>query len=140
MSDFNIDRLNGPPSVFAMRDAKREIERLRSDLSLLGPVTTPTGGLTCASCIRDVSPNWTYCPYCGSQERNDYSFTPQDGGMRARISGRGSGIEVGDFLLLTNRDRAEDRATRYQITKIEYMTNPHDQWFADAIFAPRSSG
>lgn len=27
-SDFNIDRLDGPPSVFAMRDAKREIETL----------------------------------------------------------------------------------------------------------------
>lgn len=30
VSDFNIDRLDGPPSVFAMRDAKREIERLRA--------------------------------------------------------------------------------------------------------------
>ena len=47
-----------------------EIERLRSDLALLGPVTTPTHGLLCASCIQDVSPTWTYCPYCGSQDRN----------------------------------------------------------------------
>ena len=30
MRDFNLDRLDGPPSVFAMRDAKREIERLLS--------------------------------------------------------------------------------------------------------------
>jgi rRNA maturation endonuclease Nob1 len=54
----------------ALIAANARIMQLERDLALLGPVTTPTHGLLCASCVQDVSPNWTYCPYCGSQERN----------------------------------------------------------------------
>lgn len=46
-----------------------EIERLRSDLALLGPVTTPLNGKQCASCGSDCCDHWTYCPSCGAQER-----------------------------------------------------------------------
>ena len=51
------------------RDAADEIERLRGDLALLGPVTTPCTDQMCASCVQPVSEHWTYCPYCGAQGR-----------------------------------------------------------------------
>lgn len=46
-----------------------EIERLRSDIALLGPVTTPVSGELCSSCIEPMVHHWTYCPYCGAQGR-----------------------------------------------------------------------
>lgn len=49
--------------------AADEIERLRSDIALLGPVTTPLNGKQCASCYQDCCDHWTYCPSCGAQER-----------------------------------------------------------------------
>jgi hypothetical protein len=30
----------------------------------------PTSKPTCASCVQEVEPTWTYCPSCGSQDRN----------------------------------------------------------------------
>lgn len=49
--------------------AKREIERLRADLALLGPVTTPLNGQQCAECGLECTDAWTYCPSCGAQDR-----------------------------------------------------------------------
>jgi hypothetical protein len=34
-------------------------------------IVTVTDNLEmCASCIQPVAKDWTYCPYCGAQERN----------------------------------------------------------------------
>lgn len=50
-------------------EAIAEIEALRSDIALLGPVTTPVSGELCSSCIEPMVAHWTYCPYCGAQGR-----------------------------------------------------------------------
>ena len=52
-----------------VKEAAAEIERLLSDIALLGPVTTPVSGELCASCIEPMVAHWTYCPYCGAQGR-----------------------------------------------------------------------
>ena len=70
---------------------------------------------------------------------HDYTFEPKDGGMRGRMSGWGSGIKPGDFLLLQNKKLSGVQTTRYQIIKIDYMRDPPDQWFADVMFAPREA-
>jgi hypothetical protein len=57
-------------------EAAEEIERLRSDLVLLGPVTTPLSGQDCASCGRPCCADWTYCPSCGAQERVEGAISP----------------------------------------------------------------
>lgn len=65
---------------------------------------------------------------------NDYIFTPIDAGQRGKLSGwHPEHMEPGDFVILRNGDDT----TRYQITKIEWMTDPRDQFFADVTFAPR---
>jgi len=56
-----------------------------------------------------------------------------DGGRQLRLSGWGSGIEAGDYLILPNGDST----TRYQVEKIDYRMDPPDMWFAEATFAPR---
>jgi MioC protein len=58
-----------------------------------------------------------------------------DFGKRLRLSGWGSGIKAGDFLVLPNGEKT----TRYLVGSIEYRSNPSDMWFADATFAPRNS-
>jgi len=57
----------------------------------------------------------------------------KDGGHTISLHGWGKGIQDGDFILLKN---GED-STRYKISDIKYKFDPHDMWFATAIFAPR---
>jgi len=67
---------------------------------------------------------------------HDYSTTSViDGGMRLRIAGWGLGIKAGDYLILPNGSDT----TRYQVESIDYCLDPHDMWFADAVFAPRQA-
>jgi len=58
-----------------------------------------------------------------------------DNGMSLRLAGWGKGINNNDYIILPN---GED-TTRYQIDNIKYMSDPRDQWFASASFAPRDS-
>jgi hypothetical protein len=44
-------------------------------------------------------------------------------------------IQVGDFLLLTNKDRGSD--TRYAVETIKYFSDPYDMWTGTLSFAPR---
>ena len=78
----------------ALIAANARIMELTRDLALLGPVTTPTGGLLCASCIQDVSPTWTYCPYCGSQDRNTATGEKLIRRIISKNRSRGPGHEV----------------------------------------------
>lgn len=41
----------------------------------------------------------------------------------------------GDYVIL--RDAESDRTSRYRVTRFERMMDPKDQWFMDAVFAPR---
>lgn len=70
---------------------------------------------------------------------HDYSISKVlDGGQRVRASGWGhSGrlIKEGDYLLLESR--GGQRATRYQVEKIQHLMDPVDMWHADLVFAPR---
>jgi hypothetical protein len=58
-----------------------------------------------------------------------------DGGMRLRMAGWGLGIKDGDYLILPNGSNT----TRYQVERISYRADPPDMWFADVVFAPRTS-
>lgn len=59
----------------------------------------------------------------------------EDGGKRIRLAGHnwGERMKAGDYVVLPN---GKD-TTRYRLTKIDYMLDPKQQWFADADFAPR---
>ena len=57
-----------------------------------------------------------------------------DGGLNLSLVGWGCGISNGDYLLLKN---GED-STRYKVDAVEYCTDPHDMWFAELKFSPRS--
>lgn len=68
---------------------------------------------------------------------HDYSISQAyDGGQTIEISGWGSGIKKGDYLLL----RRGDDSTRYKVKGIRYESDPRDMWFATAKFAPRNNG
>ena len=56
----------------------------------------------------------------------DYIFEPIDDGLRAYITGYGSGMKVGDYLILRE---GFDRC-RYQVEEIDYYSNPEDMWIA----------
>lgn len=56
-----------------------------------------------------------------------------NGGLEIDISGWGSGINEGDYLLMAH---AKGEA-RYEIESIRYVDDPADMWFAKAVFAPR---
>jgi hypothetical protein len=71
---------------------------------------------------------------------HDYTLTPDPDPTTARISGWGSGLREGDFLLLTHPE------TRiivvYQLTEAEYYSkpgDPGDQWRGRARFIPADS-
>jgi hypothetical protein len=68
---------------------------------------------------------------------HDYIFRPVDGGMKASLSGWGTGIEAGDYLLLEQPDGGG--STRYKVDEIRYERDPRDQWHAKASFAPRAT-
>jgi ribosomal protein L40E len=50
-------------------EAADEIERLRSDLALLGPVTAGVNVSQCRRCYAECADEWKHCPQCGAQER-----------------------------------------------------------------------
>ena len=71
---------------------------------------------------------------------HDYALTPNADPTTARISGWGSGLREGDFLLLTHPE------TRiivvYQLTEADYYSkpgDPGDQWHGRARFIPATS-
>ena len=64
---------------------------------------------------------------------HDFTITPIDGGMRAKLMGWGTGIRKGDYLILPNGERT----TRYRVDKVKYMLDPKDMWRIEASFAPR---
>lgn len=80
------------------------------------------------------------------QKTHDYSRTSWghnvsimavfDGGQRLRVVGWGNGIYHGDYIILANGAET----TRYQVSGIEYQSNPRDMWLADLSFAPRQHG
>jgi hypothetical protein len=59
-----------------------------------------------------------------------------DGNLHAW--GWGSGIAVGDYMLLTNKDH-DDADTRYRVSEIRYAGDPPDMWFGVLDFAPRAA-
>ena len=64
---------------------------------------------------------------------HDYTFDPIDDGMKGHAMGWGTGIEVGDYLLLQNGSDS----TRYKVDSINYYADPSDMWSAELSFAPR---
>ena len=69
---------------------------------------------------------------------HDLVFRPEDNGLRADISGWGSGLKAGDFILMADREKGPQGTTRYRITTIKYHSNPPDMWSGQAEFARRS--
>lgn len=67
---------------------------------------------------------------------HDYCLTADPDPSTARISGWGSGLHAGDYLLLSHPDGGE---VLYLITDLEYSSNVLDQWFGRAQFLPGSS-
>ena len=66
---------------------------------------------------------------------HDYVFSPADrAGYVGHLTGWGSGIVAGDFLVLRH---PEGGTTRYEVTRILYFEDPPDMWSATARFAPR---
>lgn len=63
------------------------------------------------------------------------AFEPIDGGLKGRAHGWGAGVAIGDYLLLPN----DESSSRYKVTRIRYVLNPPDQWFAELEFAPRTA-
>ena len=59
----------------------------------------------------------------------------RDGGMEVDLAGWKSGIKIGDFLILKQRNST----TRYLVESIRYEQDPADMWFATASFAPRDN-
>ncbi len=55
-------------------------------------------------------------------------------GLKVRMTGFGTGITAGDFILLPNGPES----TRYRVETIEYPGRPRDFWTADLSFSPRT--
>jgi hypothetical protein len=66
---------------------------------------------------------------------DDYNFTPKDGGMTGKIIAWKNGISNHDYLILKNGNST----TRYEITSIQYESDPPDMFVAEVKFAPRNS-
>ena len=56
----------------------------------------------------------------------DYLLEPIGESLRAYMTGYGSGMKVGDYLIL----REGFDCCRYQVEEIEYYSNPEDMWIA----------
>lgn len=68
--------------------------------------------------------------------RDDYAFSPADGGKRGHIScWNGRMPKAGDYLILRNGVTS----TRYRVTVTDscFGVDPPTMWMADLIFAPR---
>lgn len=70
---------------------------------------------------------------------HDYTFTPENGGLTARMMGWGPRREAqmkrGDVILLSN-PQSESGLAPYRITSISYYSDPPDMWRAGVEFAP----
>lgn len=67
---------------------------------------------------------------------HDIHYKPADPeGIRLNAGGWGTGIDEGDFILLTNP--SDGHTTRYQVERITYYWEPKDQWYGTLVFAPR---
>lgn len=57
-----------------------------------------------------------------------------DEGQQLRLYGwTDKPVSAGDFVILAHGDAT----SRYKLTSVERPGDPTDQWFADAVFAPR---
>lgn len=68
---------------------------------------------------------------------HDLIFTPTNGGLKAHVTGWGSGIRVGDYLIIRNPH--DPAGARYVVDAISYYRDPPDMWSADVSFAPRTA-
>lgn len=76
--------------------------------------------------------------YTRSKRRwgHDLTYSLVDaGGIRLKAYGWGTGINKGDYILLSNG--ADE--TRYQFESLSYYGNPHDMWSAVLVYAPRTA-
>lgn len=72
---------------------------------------------------------------------HDYVITEvMDGGLTIRMSGWGSNIQAGDYMLIVSQstDPLANPDTRYQVKTVSYADDPRDMWSMEAVFAPRS--
>jgi hypothetical protein len=65
---------------------------------------------------------------------HDYTYTPSDEGLRARMMGWGRGIRQNDYLLLTNPSTGG--TPRYRVINIAYAHDPPDMWRAEVVYDP----
>lgn len=65
---------------------------------------------------------------------HDYTFTPSDDGMKAKMIGWGHGIAIGDYLILQHPEGGQ---SCYRVEQIVYMRDPSDMWSASVVFSPR---
>ena len=56
----------------------------------------------------------------------DYVFEPIDGGIRGYMTSSGKGVKSGDYIVLAD----DVSASRYQVEKIDYYSNPPEMWIA----------
>ena len=77
--------------------------------------------------------------------REDYVFTPQDGGHRGQISCwnayRNDAVpKIGDALILRNLNGRTIKSSRYRVISVRRPMNvdPPTMWLADLAFEPRS--
>lgn len=75
--------------------------------------------------VRSQPNNKTH-DYTKYSERNNYIFEPTEGGNRGYLTGQGSGIKRGDYLILSDGSHCH----RYQVEEIDYYSNPPDMWVA----------
>lgn len=54
-------------------------------------------------------------------------------GRTLHLTGWGTGIQAGDYLILPN----QGRTTRYKVETVTYLGNPADMWSIVATWAPR---
>ncbi len=57
----------------------------------------------------------------------------ESGGLNISLTGWGTGIKTGDYIIIKNGDDT----TRYKFDSVEYHRDPHDMWFGELTFAPR---
>ncbi len=73
--------------------------------------------------------------YTNTEWGHNYSIQSiSDGGQTISLSGWGCGISSNDYLIIKNGEGS----TRYKVDSVRYCRDPHDMWFAEASFSPRS--
>ena len=85
----------------------------------------------------DDEAEWVYM----TEATHDYTkrgwghdfFLTSINGKKIIISGWGSGIKKGDYLLIPSGSSS----TRYKVKSVRYRSDPPDMWAIEAEFAPR---